>query len=234
MALSLGLGIGLTTGGAADMSPRVVLSSSSVLESAASGTTVGVLSVVNGTGSYTFTKTADPNSKFAVSGANLNTAAALDYETATSHSVTISASNGVDAAIVRTISVSVTNVFEAASLSDLTLSAASITQGAAATVNIVGATAGSTITGTVPDGMTLNSAARTITGTPTTVGSYSIILTETLADSANSPRASTVSLAVSAGGSTDYVRMRSGAGVGFTTMNNKVRPVMGGGYKEAV
>jgi hypothetical protein len=59
--------------------PRLVISASSVLESALTGSTVGVLSVVNGSGTYTFTKTADPDSKFAVSGSNLNLAAGLDF-----------------------------------------------------------------------------------------------------------------------------------------------------------
>jgi hypothetical protein len=92
--------------------PRLVISASSVLESALTGSTVGVLSVVNGSGTYTFTKTADPDSKFAVSGSNLNLAAGLDYEAAQSHSVTISASNGVDAPIVQTFVIGVVNVDE--------------------------------------------------------------------------------------------------------------------------
>jgi hypothetical protein len=95
--------------------PRIVITASSILESAVSGSTVGVLSVVGGEGTYTFTKTADPDSKFALAGtnnANLNTAAALDYETATSHSVTISASNGVDDPIVRVFTIGVLDVDE--------------------------------------------------------------------------------------------------------------------------
>jgi len=101
--------------------PTIQLSASSILESALSGSTVGVLSVSDGTGVYTFTKTADPDAKFAVSGSNLNTSAALDYETATSHSVTIQASNGVDAAISRTFTISVTDVVEGGTLPTPTL-----------------------------------------------------------------------------------------------------------------
>jgi hypothetical protein len=92
--------------------PSLQITASSILESALSGSTVGVLSVVGGVGTYTFTKTADPDGKFAVSGSNLNTAAGLDFEAAQSHLVTISASNGVDDPIVRTFTISVTNVPE--------------------------------------------------------------------------------------------------------------------------
>lgn len=71
--------------------------------------------------------------------------------------------------------------------------------GVASTLRIVGATAGSTITvtsGTVPAGMTLNSAARTITGTPTTAGVASFTLTETLGGATGSPKASAVSTTI--------------------------------------
>lgn len=84
-------------------------------------------------------------------------------------------------------------------LGTLTLSASKVTRNVAATVSIVGATAGSTIAGTVPDGMTLNSGARTITGTPSQVGVYNFSLTETLAGATNSPKANSVSLEVEAG-----------------------------------
>jgi len=176
--------------------PTLQLTASSILESATSGSTVGVLSVANGSGSYTFTKTADPDAKFAISGSNLNTAAALDYEAAQSHSVTISADNGVDAPVVRAFTINVTNVFEQPSLSALTIPS-TITTGT--TINITGATSGSTITGTVPSGWTINSGARTIdVSSGAATGSQSWSLVETLADSANSPRTSSGSATVSA------------------------------------
>jgi hypothetical protein len=198
LSLSSALTLGLAPRGGGATSPSLQITASSILESALSGSTVGVLSVVGGSGTYTFTKTADPDAKFAVSGSNLNTAAALDYETAQSHSVTISASNGVDAPVVRTFTISVTNVFEAASLSALTLPG-SITTGA--TVAITGATAGSTITGTLPAGWSVNSGARTVTvGAVATGQAWTLV--ETLADSANSPRTSTGTSDVVAGGGT--------------------------------
>lgn len=86
--------------------------SQAVSEAATSGTAIGTLSVLNGSGSYTFTITADPDSKFAINvdGTTLETAATLDYETATDHSVTIEADNGVDTPISRVFTISVSNV----------------------------------------------------------------------------------------------------------------------------
>ncbi len=83
-------------------------------------------------------------------------------------------------------------------LNALTISPSTATAGTSTTITISGATAGSVITGTVPAGMTLNSAARTITGTPTTAGSPSIVLTETLAGATGSPRQSTVGVTIAA------------------------------------
>jgi len=90
-------------------SPTLVLSGDSVLESASIGAQVGVLSVRNGTGTYTFSETADPDNKFTVSGSLLTTSATLNYEVSPAHSVTIQATNGVDT-ITRTFLISVTDV----------------------------------------------------------------------------------------------------------------------------
>ncbi|PDT05691.1 hypothetical protein CO666_03550 [Rhizobium chutanense] len=92
--------------------PSLELAGAVVSEGTTVGTTIGALSVLFGSGSYIFTKTADPDGKFAISGANLNLAVAVDYETKTSHSVTVQANNGVDAPISRTFSIAVANVIE--------------------------------------------------------------------------------------------------------------------------
>lgn len=179
----------------------ISLSASSVAENAALSTAIGTLSVDNGTGSYTFSITSDPDNKFALSGDDLINDGTFNYEAATSHSVTIEADNGVDDPISRTFTITVTNVYEAANLSALSLDDTDIPEDASATVNITGATSGSTITllsGSLPTGMSLNSGARTISGTPTTVGESTFTLRETLADSANSPRDTALSLTVSA------------------------------------
>lgn len=91
--------------------PAILLSNTTVAEDLASGEVVGALSVKNGKGgSYTFTITADPDSKFAIDGSNLETDAALDYETATSHSVTIQADNSAGHVFSQTFTITVTDV----------------------------------------------------------------------------------------------------------------------------
>ena len=101
-------------GNATTMGAVILVTNTTVLESATIGTNVGVLSVAGGTGTYTFSLTDSAGGKFAVAGTNgvnLNVAGALDYETATSHSITVSATNG-GTPITRTIVITVQNVVE--------------------------------------------------------------------------------------------------------------------------
>jgi hypothetical protein len=84
----------------------------------------------------------------------------------------------------------------APSLAALSLSSGTAQVGTAKTINILGATSGSAITGSVPDGMTLNSNARTITGTPNTPGTFNFPLVETLAGATGSPKSTNVSVVV--------------------------------------
>jgi hypothetical protein len=100
--------------GSGEAGPFVDITAFSIAEDASIGDAVGTLSVVNGSGVYTFSITADPDTKFAlnVDGVTLELADTLDYETATSHSVTIEADNGVDDPISRIITIFVTDVDE--------------------------------------------------------------------------------------------------------------------------
>jgi lysophospholipase L1-like esterase len=96
-------------------SASIVLSNTSIAEDAAVNAVVGLLSVQNGTGSYTFTITSDPSNKFAIANGNeLQIDNTLDYETATSHIVTIQADNGVDTPFTRQITITVIDVDEGA------------------------------------------------------------------------------------------------------------------------
>lgn len=83
------------------------LSSATVASTATVGTTVGVLSVVGGTGVYTFTFTSNPGTLFAISGANLNVAAALSVG---SDAITIQANNGAGSIITQPFLITVTGV----------------------------------------------------------------------------------------------------------------------------
>jgi hypothetical protein len=98
-------------GGSGVAVPRIFLSATSIAEDAADNSVVGVLSVVNGSGSYTFSITADADNKFAIANDDeLQIDELLDYETATSHLVTIEADNGVDDPITRQFTITVTDV----------------------------------------------------------------------------------------------------------------------------
>jgi hypothetical protein len=82
----------------------------------------------------------------------------------------------------------------AVTLGTLTLSG-SLQIGTAASGTIIGATAGSTITGNIP-GITVNSGARTYSGTPTgSAGAISNALVETLAGATNTPHNNSITVA---------------------------------------
>lgn len=81
----------------------------------------------------------------------------------------------------------------------LSLDDTTLAEDIASTINILGATVGSTLTvqtGALPTGMTLDSAARTISGTPTTVSTNNFTLRETLAGAVNTPRDTALSIEV--------------------------------------
>lgn len=70
--------------------------------------------------------------------------------------------------------------------------------GVESTISVLGTTLGSTLTvsaGSLPAGMTLNSAVRTITGVPTSDNPASFTITETLAGATGSPKATALSAA---------------------------------------
>ena len=187
--------------------PLLSLSATTIPEDATIGTVVGTLAVSNLPDGVTvtgYTITADPDSKFAIDGDELQTDAALDYETATSHSVTIEAALSAGDPISRTFAITVTNVFEQPDLIALTLDADEIVSGSDADTlvgSVVGATSGSTLSLTddaggrfVLDGLDIVAGA-----TPTdydTATSHNITIRETLADSSNSPRDSVIGIDV--------------------------------------
>ena len=200
--------------------PALRISASTIAEDAIVGAAVGTLSVNNGNGVYTYTITADPDAKFAIDMDALELGATVDYETATSHSVTIEADNGVDPPISRLFPIAITNVFEAATLSALTLDADEIEEGAAEDTvvgAIVGRTLGSTLslTGTAGARFKLSGTNIVAGATATdyeTATSHNITIRETLADSANSPLDTVLSITVTqaATGPTNGIQLETG------------------------
>lgn len=75
MGLSLGIGLGLVNGRAGAGVLSIQLSNANIPDTAASGSVVGTLSVVGGTG--TFSLLNNPGSLFSITGTSLKTASAL-------------------------------------------------------------------------------------------------------------------------------------------------------------
>jgi hypothetical protein len=113
----LGLGLHLVQlavrGGASHVvGPQILISNRTQDENTAIGTTIGTFTVVGGTGTYTFSKTADPSSAFTLTGAVLKNAIVFDYETSTSYSLTVNANNGAGSSINRTLTIGVNDIDE--------------------------------------------------------------------------------------------------------------------------
>ena len=108
----------------------ILLSNSTVAENGAPGTVVGALADVDvdAGDTATFTLTNDAGGLFAISNGNLVTTAPLDYEQATSHTVTVQVTDSAGAAFSQDIQIDVTNVNEAPT--DITLSNASVPENA--------------------------------------------------------------------------------------------------------
>lgn len=111
------LGIGLSwyqaithEGGGGTGVAFITISASSQNENTSIGTTIGTVSVVGGSGTYTFTKIADPDSAFTLTGAVLKNAISFDYETKAIYSVVIHADNGAGSVLNRMFSITVNNV----------------------------------------------------------------------------------------------------------------------------
>ena len=91
--------------------PAIALSVATIADTAAVGDTVGILSVVGGTGVYTFTLTSNPGALFSITGTSLQVAAAL---TAGSDAITIHADNGAGGTLDRAFLITVTHAGSAA------------------------------------------------------------------------------------------------------------------------
>lgn len=175
----------------------LTLSASTIAENSAENTVVGA--VVGKTAGSTLSLTGTAGNRFKLSGTNIVAGpVATNFEAATSHSITITETlaGRSNSPNPTTLTITVTNVFEAPALAALSIPAV-VRRGE--TVNITGATSGSTIawSGAPPAGWTLDSAARTIAiGVGAALGSQSVTLIETLADSSNSPRTTNTSALV--------------------------------------
>jgi len=126
---------------------RGSFSSGNVAENTATSSVLADLVAVdaNNDDAFTYTKLSDPDSKFSVVGATLVLASALDYETATSHSVTIRVTDDDDHTYDEVVTVTVTNIADGAPAYSVL----------------------PVITGTAQSGQTLSTSTGTWSGSPT-------------------------------------------------------------------
>lgn len=201
IAASLGIAAtvdGTSAGAVAPTLNALTLAASSIVENSGPGTVVG--GILDRTDGSTLTLVDDAVGRFAIGGvAVVAGATATDYETATSHSITIRESKEGFADRDTVLTISVVNEHEQPVLGALSLSADEFFVGVPASGSIIGATAGSAITaGELPTGLAINGAARTWVWTGEgTVGSATVDFTEALADSPNSPRVTPIDLTIS-------------------------------------
>lgn len=122
-----------------------------------------------------------------------------DFESRASYDFSFVATDGSGNISTQAVSIAITNVFEQPALLELSLDTTTTQTGQSSSIAIQDRVAGSTLAllaGALPAGISLNSAAGTIVGTPTTAQSASFTLQETLADSANSGRTTALSITV--------------------------------------
>jgi hypothetical protein len=172
--------------------PQIRLSGLTVEENVALGTVVGTLSVVNGSGVYTFTEDDDPNELFEIDGDEVKTNAVVDYDIYPGTvSYTVIADNGVDPAITRTFTITLTNILEV-TLNALTLDNDEIveTEPEDTVVGaLVGVSSGSTLALTDDASgrfkLSGNNVARAAAAA--VIATYNITVRETHADATNTP-----------------------------------------------
>ena len=181
----------------------LTLSANTVTEGAANGTVIGAIGAR--TAGSTLTLTNDAGGLFAISGTNLvTTSLPTDYETATSHSITIRETHPDASPRDTNFTITVTDIADGPPLAALTLSSSTIVENSVAGTlvgNILGKTSGSTLSLTVNAGGRFALSGNTIVAGATatdyeTVASHSITIRETYAGAPNSPRDTVLNIAV--------------------------------------
>lgn len=110
----LGLGLGLRAGGKRNAAPTdISLTAATVAEDAVLGAVIGTLSATDPENEIvTFSLTDDASGRFGVDGTDLIVTGVLDFETATSHSITVRATDEHGAAYDEVFAITVTDVSE--------------------------------------------------------------------------------------------------------------------------
>jgi hypothetical protein len=219
----------------ADSLGDLTLTTNTVVENSPEGTVVGTIS--GKTAGSTLELVNTGSGRFALSGINIvTTGTSTDYETATAHSLSVreTLDGYINSGKLNIMTVNVTNVFESASLGVLSFSSVMLTQFSAQSGTISGKTAGSTlsISGSLPAGLTIDLVNQTWAWSGTgTIGVYVFDIVETLADSQNSGRTSTITLMVTnevtAGTRLGLENSNANLAAGTTISQTKGAPILG-------
>ncbi len=112
--LSVAQSFTLSVSNANEAPTDISLSNASVTENAAGGTVVGSLLLIDPDAgeTATFTLLESAGGKFTLNGSTLVVAGAIDYEAATSHGVTVRATDSAGNAVTKTFTISVADVVE--------------------------------------------------------------------------------------------------------------------------
>jgi hypothetical protein len=185
---------------------RIILTGSSIAENASVGDLVGILSVVGGSGGYTFAMS-PANTYFeldAVDSTRLEVKAALNYEAGSGPSQVISIQATGTGSPTRSFSINITNVLEV-TLAALTLSASTIAENTAPATTIgaiQNGSSGSTITLTDDAGGRFAISGSNLVTGATNINrevdgtSINVTFRETHADGINSPRDTTLAVTI--------------------------------------
>ena len=166
---------------------------------------IGVLSVTGGTGTYTFSETADADNVFELNadGKTVQNSAVFDYEVKTSHDVTYHADNGAGSTFDRTFTIAVVNVLEV-TLAALSLNTATVDEDdppGTLIGTIVGKSSGSVITMTDTAGGKVVLSGNTVVIGATDISlaltpTFTFTLHEVHTDGNNSPRDTVITVTV--------------------------------------
>jgi hypothetical protein len=218
----------------AEVAPGVIhLSNTEIDDDLGIAGLVGVLTVTGGTGTYTYSITADPDSKFVIDQDRLELEATVDAAVDTTHSVTVEADNGVTAVLSRQFTIVVSEPgLDALSLSNLDLdenSAFGTVVGA-----LSGMTTGSTLSMFDSAGTRFTVSGSNVVASVTPADyssgtSHEITVRETLDGSPNSPRDTVFTITINNVAPLLSLLTVSPVGPGYTTATVSVDTTDGDG-----
>ena len=188
----------------ADNAPTLqtlTLSNNTIDEGTGRGSSVG--SLFGLTAGSVLSMVSDAGGRFALVGSNVvcgNTPTDYDAPGGRQHQIVIreSYAGATNSPKDTTLLINVNNIFEQPNLQPISLSKTTLNKGTFDTGYITGTTPGSTLSiGALPSGFSIDPSTNTWSWTGTgDAGTFSFTVTETLADSANSPQVSNITLNV--------------------------------------